>query len=220
MKPVGTEDGWKERNERIPLNQPGQSWFQLTLTHTSSHCSCTRKELQSFASPRVHCSSFILLPFWNRILVVFFSGAGKGYGSGVCACICALRLTYTSIWMHTHNTQREYAIHSRSAWNSSTLNSANIIITVLPGLQDTWLLSRRSSGSQTSPLVFLYKWTTAPLSSHSGNKPPQPRAPRCVQHTLPPARALTTPTSAPVSGVSLLTHVLYDSPSILTSGSL
>lgn len=51
MKPVGREDGWKESHERISLNQPEKSWFQLTPTRTGPHYSCTRKELQSLFLP-------------------------------------------------------------------------------------------------------------------------------------------------------------------------
>lgn len=91
MESVGREHGWKSR-EKIAVNQPGKrspySYWPSLLLHSKSRS-------QSRSTCRSE-SSFILLSFWNLILVVFHLGVGKEYGSIVCAWICTLDLSTPS----------------------------------------------------------------------------------------------------------------------------
>lgn len=124
-------------------------------------------------------SSFILLPFWSPILLCSTLEGGERYGSIVCAWLCSLGL-FTPSSQHRdtiYSKSKRFIAHLPEILPLWTLPRITIIIiiittTILAGLQDTPLLTHGSSGSQSSALVPLHKWTVAPFSSHLATAAP------------------------------------------------
>lgn len=97
MKPVGRKNGWKESHEKIPLSQPGKSWFQLTPIHPGPHYSCIQGPPQArkfIRFPPILESHPCCVP------LCIWSGEKVWLK---CFCLDLHWLTYTCIWMHTHN---------------------------------------------------------------------------------------------------------------------
>lgn len=149
---------------RAAFSSPYSYWPSLLL-HSKSWS-------QSRSSCRPE-SSFILLPFWNLILIVFRFGVGKMYGSIVCAWVCTPDLSTPSCqYINTiYSKSKRFIAHLPEILPLWTLPGIIIIIiitttTILAGLQDTPLVTYGSSGSQPSLLVALHKGMVAPFCSH------------------------------------------------------
>lgn len=228
MEPAGREDGWRRVMRRFLWIKLGRADFSSPYSNWPS----LLLHLKSWSQSRSTCRperSFILLPFWNFILLVFYFGVRKKYGSIVCAWICTVDLSTPSC-QHTdtiYSKSERFIAHLPEILLSWTLPGIIIMAiitttTILAGLQDTALLTHGSSGSQPSALVPLHKRMVAAFCNHSATAPPWSN--RSFQQELPAGaplaalclwtRASTAPTSALC--ISLLTPVLCDSLSLLT----